>query len=84
MASSYPRNKNWRRKNPGAWRKCKRRYYAQFEKGAYNAGKEWTSQDKKRIVAQNRPPDRILAAKLGRSVCAIQKVRSRLLHGQME
>lgn len=59
----------------------KKAYYRATAQVARNNGKEWTTAELDAITAADRPSDRVLAARLGRSMQAIQVKRS-LLRGK--
>lgn len=70
-------NKTWRKRNNSTWQKGKKRYYKQFEKGAYNGRQIYTIREINMII-NKKYSDRVIAAKIGRSVKAIQVKRTRL------
>lgn len=72
---SYKHNKNWRLKNPGKRNKQRKKYYKQFQ-GALNRGLRWRELDLDEIIIHIES-DRILSARLGRSVQAIQQKRNK-------
>lgn len=78
LTRGYKANKRWRLKHPETRYKGKKNYYIKGRAFAVNRGQCWTRQDEKLIIAQDRPNDRILAKKLGRSIFAIQRKRSNL------
>ena len=67
----------WKQFNPKKRAIWKKRNYSQTRKGAVNARDGWTLEQLRQITAEDRPIDRELAMKLGRSVQAIQIARSR-------
>jgi hypothetical protein len=76
------RQLRWRADNPEAWRRMrsgqKRRYYQRTQNNNRCKGKRWTPVEDTKITAADRPTDRKLSKKLGRSVQAIQQRRSSL------
>jgi hypothetical protein len=76
MTTSYERNKRWRKKHPRKWLEMKRRYYRQFQEGAYNKNQEWTIEDID-IILNKKITDRRISVLIGRSVGAIQAERGR-------
>jgi hypothetical protein len=56
----------------------RRRYHSRVNFGD-GSKREWTDAED-RVVLAHEIPDREIAAKIGRSVCAVQKRRHRLLH----
>lgn len=74
---SYKNNKTWRKRNNTTWQKQKTRYYKQFEAGAYNNQQRYTVKENNMII-NKKYPDRVIAAKIGRTVKAIQIQRGRL------
>ena len=74
---SYKNNKTWRKRNNATWQKGKQRYYKQFEAGACNNRQRYTTREDDMII-NKKYLDRIIAAKIGRSVKAIQVQRGRL------
>jgi hypothetical protein len=77
VATNYEVKKLWRKKNPKARNAERKKYYARFRDSGTNAGSEWTERELEMIMAPDRPFDRDLAALIGRSVQAIQIMRSR-------
>src|SRR5581483_10361633 len=49
--------------------------------GAYKSGQRWSSTEDRMILADDRPPDSVLAAQLKRSLDAIETRRYALTHG---
>jgi hypothetical protein len=78
--AGYKYNKDWRLRNPHKRQSGKQRNYAQTQ-GAENTGAIWSDSEMEAILADDRPHDRVLAAKLGRSVQAIQVKRAKLNGG---
>lgn len=79
--SSYVHNKTWRIRHPKKRYESKKRYYRRHRNNPQNrknSGQEWTPSELKRITARVRPPDSVLARKIGRSVEAVQVKRSKL------
>lgn len=74
---SYKNNKTWRKRNNAIWQRGKQRYYKQFEGGAYNSRQIYTIKEINMII-NKKYSDRIIAAKIGRSVKGIQVQRTRL------
>ena len=62
------------------WREQKKRYYRKSRKGDYSSYLRWSDQDE-RLVTASPLTDTELAAKIGRSVAAIQAKRC-LLHAK--
>lgn len=77
MTRKYEYNKAWRQAHPERRAADRKRHYAQTQ-GAPNTRRPWTSADLNRIVADDRPSDRVLSAELGRSMQAISIMRSRI------
>ena len=79
---SRVRHLRWRAANPGNWKRMRKaqkaRYYAATRKNNRRRGKYWTPSEDRMIVARCRPSDRELSAKLGRSMQAIYRRRSKL------
>lgn len=71
---TYKHNKTWRKKHPGKRHAQTKRY---FRKTAWarNHGVKWT-EDHIDYVLYHAMPDSELSVIIGRSVAAIQKVRS--------
>ena len=74
---SYKNNKAWRKRNNATWQKGKRRYYKQFEVGAYNNRQRYTIREINMII-DKKYSDRVIAEKIKRTVKAIQVKRVRL------
>ena len=74
---SYKNNKTWRKKNNKTWQKQKTRYYKQFKAGAYNNQQGYTTREDN-MITNKKYLDRVIAAKIGRTVKAIQVQRARL------
>lgn len=74
---SYKNNKTWRKRNNTIWQRGKQRYYKQFEEGAYNNRQIYTIREINMII-NKKYSDRVIAAKIGRTVKAIQVQRVRL------
>lgn len=74
---SYKNNKAWRKRHPAIWQAGKQRYYKQFEKRAHNSHQKYTIRENNMIV-DKKYSDRIIAAKIRRTVKAIQVQRARL------
>ncbi len=72
-----PSGKAWYAANPEKRNAHRKRNYAQTREGATNAGKHWTTAEIEAILAADRPIDRVLAKRLGRSAQSIQVKRSR-------
>lgn len=68
-------NRKWRANNRDKMTANKKRVYQQTQ-GGRNTGKPWTDEEIKRVLA-HEIPDRQLADELGRSVQAIQVIRSK-------
>ncbi len=80
MTKRYEANRRWRLAHPERRNKQRRTYYAQFTDLAVRGRYPWTSAEIERIIAPDRPPDRELAAELGRTVRAVQSARGKALH----
>ena len=78
--TGYEYNKTWRKKHPDEWQQDKKRYYDQFKKNAVNDHEKFTDDEINLIMAHSMP-DRVLAAKIGRTVRAIQVMRSKVKNG---
>ena len=76
--STYAVTKRWRFRHPKERHTDKKRYYNRHNKNRINSRAEWTLSEMALIVAPDRPLDRILSQKLGRSVEAVQIKRCRL------
>lgn len=81
MTRQYRYNKVWRQRHPKKRQADKMRYYRKHR--YYPQRREqrkvwWSPSEIELITAPNRPPDRILAKQLSRSVQAIQVKRSKL------
>lgn len=74
----YWYNKRWRKKHPDKRNKEKNKYYRQFEKNARNGNQDWPVGHMDAILAPDRPRDRVLSGQLGRTVLAIQIMRSKI------
>lgn len=74
---SYKKNKAWRKKNNATWQKQKARYYKQFKTGAHNNRQRYTTKENN-MITDKKYLDRVIAAKIGRTVKAIQIQRGRL------
>jgi len=72
---SYKHNKSWRLRNPDGRNKQRKKYYKQSQ-NALNTKVRWNEVDLDEIL-MSEETDRILAARLGRSVQAIQNKRVR-------
>lgn len=72
-------NRGYAYKTPGLRTKYRRENYAQTIKNATKAYQPWDGESDKAIMAEDRPQDRVLSEKLGRSVKAIQLRRVRLV-----
>ena len=70
--------KGWRLRHTAYRNKERKKYYAQFRKGAFNEGKRWEDEDIDEIIMTEGCSDRILSTRLGRSVQAIQGKRSKV------
>ncbi|MFA5777111.1 MAG: hypothetical protein WC906_01600 [Parcubacteria group bacterium] len=68
----YKYNKTWRNSHRGTYQAGKNRYYARGRVFARNGGGAWTEEDECLIVATDRPCDREIAKKIGRSIDSIQ------------
>lgn len=77
MSNLYAQNKLWRKRNAATWQAGKQRYYRQFEAAAYNRYQSWTVEELE-LIMDKKYSDRDIAAKIGRSVKAIQVKRTRL------
>ena len=75
---SYTRNKVWRLRHPEKRYAGKKRYCERMRQNCSNKNQEWTLAEMKAIMAPDRPNDRILSESLGRSVQAIQDMRSKI------
>lgn len=82
MSDLYAQNKLWRKRHPSVWQAGKQRYYRQFEAAAYNRYQSWTVEELELIMGK-KYSDREIAAKIGRSVRAIQVKRTRLRKDEM-
>lgn len=71
MTQKYAYNKRWRKKHPEVWVKGKKQYYQRFQ-NAKHSHEGWSDEDEDAIMASDRPLDRELSKKLGRSIQAIQ------------
>ena len=71
---------SWRRANREAFNRHKKRNYAQTRDNAVNVGQRWTI-DQTNMVLAHEISDRELAAKIGRSVEAIQVRRAKVKGG---
>lgn len=74
---SYKHNKIWRKRRNSIWQKGKQRYYKQFEAKAHNRYQRYTIREINMIMGK-KYPDREIAAKIGRTVKAIQVKRVKL------
>jgi hypothetical protein len=74
----YRRTKDWRRKNPEKYNVLKKKNYSSTRKNARNRKQAWDLSDITTIMAPDRPCDRELSKLIGRSVQAIQVMRSRI------
>lgn len=74
---SYKNNKAWRKRHNETWQKGKRRYYQQFEEEAHNSRQIYTIKEANMII-NKKYSDRIIAAKIRRTVKGIQIQRGRL------
>lgn len=83
---SRARHLRWRAANPEKWKRMrkaqKERYYAATRRNNRRRGKSWTAEEDRMIVARRRPSDRELSARLGRSMQAIYRRRSKLRKAQ--
>jgi hypothetical protein len=70
--NGYQYNKTWRNGHRDVYQDGKKRYYARGRVFAKNGGRIWKSEDECLIVAPNRPCDREIARRIGRSIDAIQ------------
>lgn len=68
----------WRINNRDKRNEQKKRNYERGGTYIPNYRMKWTAEMEREIMAQNRPHDRVLALKLGRSVQAIQVKRARI------
>lgn len=85
MASkTYVYNKRWRVKNREAFNEGKKLNYARGKINVAHARDEWTLAQLEKIIQPGRSSDRTLAKELGRSVQAIQVMRSRLKKGTIQ
>jgi hypothetical protein len=75
---SYADNKRWRKRNPKKRYLQEIRYYQRSNQNPPSSRDRWTGSDMTIIIASNRPCDRVLARKLGRSMQAIQVKRCRV------
>ena len=80
----YRQSKEWRKKNREKHNAHKRRNYAKGALHDTNSCLPWTVKDTQLIMAKDRPCDRVLAKKLGRSVQAIQVRRSKVKNKLLE
>ena len=78
--TSYEYNKIWRKKHPDTWQQEKKKYYDQFDKNAVNSREPFTVDEINLIMAHSMP-DRELSVKIGRTVRAIQAMRSKVKNG---
>jgi hypothetical protein len=83
VPSSSESRKRWKKKHPDAARAIKRLNYRRGALHDYNSCRPWSVEDSNRILAVDRPTDRELAKKIGRSVNAIQHRRHQLKHGEV-
>ncbi len=72
----YEANKRWRATHPEVRYTGKKRYYAQTQ-GARNTKKRWTESEDKQVL-ERVVTDRVLAARLGRSIQAVQARRNKI------
>jgi hypothetical protein len=72
--------RRWKKKNPKKFSKHKGRYYERSLVKAVNSGQDWTLFQIDWIFARNLTDEQI-AEKIGRSVRAIQDMRSRIKTG---
>lgn len=70
MSKAY--NPQWRKRHPDRWRELRKKNYARGRVGCYRHKARWSMKEDSQILAKGRPPDRVLAQLLGRSVQAIQ------------
>jgi hypothetical protein len=77
LAKGYEYNKTWRHRHPSIRNRGKTSYYRRLAKNRINKGKRW-SKKHKRLVIAHEYTDRLLAQMLGRSVQAIQILRTKL------
>lgn len=78
----YEHNKAWRKRHPEKRYAGQKRYHGRNRKdlkNTRNSRQEWTGAEMSAIISPNRPSDRILSRKLGRSIKAIQIKRGRVL-----
>ena len=80
---NYKHNKALRKRHPEKWKESKRRYYSKSKWSARRAGEKWSYHETQLIIASNRPPDSVLARKLGRSIKAILARRIRWKQGNV-
>lgn len=69
------------KKNPITKNAHRKNNYARGRKNCQRAGKPWNFNELVSIIVSDRPRDRKLAEKIGRSVQAIQVMRTRLNNG---
>ena len=81
----YEYIKAWRKRHPDKWNEEKKKYYSQFSNAPNDH--ERYSDDEFKMILEHNIPDRELSKQIGRSVRAIQIMRSRLkdgLYGEVE
>ncbi|HRY82864.1 MAG TPA: hypothetical protein P5232_04180 [Candidatus Moranbacteria bacterium] len=71
-------NKKYRKKYPHKRREYRKRNYDRTLCNGWNEKKPWLPKEDKEIIRLGKPTDRILSAKFGRSVKAIQTRRYKL------
>ncbi len=71
--------KRWKKAHPERVREMKKLNYERGAQHDTNSRRPWTEPECRRILDPKRPPDRVLAKELGRTVKAIQIKRHVLL-----
>lgn len=75
--ANYPANKRWRNLHRRAYQAGKKKYYASRRRGAWNGRQPWSVSDLEAVSGHN-VPDTALGRRIGRSVAAIQAIRSKM------
>lgn len=70
--------KKWRKAHPEKRTEQRRRYYDNTPNAGNSSKEPWTREQDRAITEPNKPTDRELAVRLGRSVRAIQVRRTRI------
>ena len=74
------RTSEWRQSNRSAWNRSRQKYRDRNRDDPHNvrrSGQEWTTEEMDLITAPDRPSDRRLSSRLGRTISAIQIKRSK-------